>query len=153
SSVDHGGNPLGSAVVFPLLADGSAETSSTYRLVAGSANLVGAASVKAAQSGADPSAVDRTSTATPTLEGLSTYTYTSKISGSSAGSPGSFFVDSNLGYSQGAAPSMIGTPYSLTDWISLLSNPSSGLTGMSDTGVAVFYLASGIQGVDHALVI
>jgi filamentous hemagglutinin family protein len=141
-NVDGGGNPLGSAVVFPLFADGSAANSATYRLVAGSANLAGAPSIAQAQNSANPLAINRAGSGTLTVEGVSSYTYSSISGGNSTGTPGTAVVDTNLnlvstgGSGTGSAgPDTSGT-LDLAAWINYIASQPQ----VSDNGVAVLDL-------------
>ncbi len=69
SPAAQGNDPLGSAVVFPLLPNGSPVSSWSYNLVAGAAGLADGAG----QGSSNPSLIDPTSTSNLTVQGSSTY--------------------------------------------------------------------------------
>ncbi len=140
-NVNGGGDPLGSAVVFPLLANGSFVSSSSYRLVAGAANLAG---TSVAGASVDPTAVNRSVASTLTVEGISSYTFFDILTNTtlSYGSVAAGFnVDTNPAFGLSTPPTGSAVAVdSLSAWLAFISGAN--FTGESDTGVAILYLGT-----------
>ncbi len=143
-NIDGGGDPLGSAVVFPLLPDNSFVLSSSYILTAGAANLAGGSVLGAS---ADPFRIDPAAAANLTVAGRSFFQV--PASGPMPSSDGKnipgLLVDNltpgqggGLGFG-GTARATTGGMLTLADWLAQATNPAT-FRGVSDTSVAVLYL-------------
>ncbi len=133
-NVNGGGDPIGSAEVFPLLTDGSAVPSSSYTLVAGAAGL---AKGSVTNISADPQRIDAASSGSISVAGMtSTYQVPSSFGQTGVVVPG-IGVDGNLAYSDtGRASAGTGvTSWSVADWINYITGPT--FQGVSNSSVAV----------------
>lgn len=143
-NVNGGGDPLGSAVVFPLLPGGAAAPSSSYGLVAGAAGLAGG-SVLGASS--DPSRINPASTANLTIAGRSFFqSPTGATLPSSGGVNGPGVLVDNLSTGTGGGVGFVGTGrpvagnmLTLADWLARATDPAA-FRGVSDNAVAMIYL-------------
>ncbi|HWV51692.1 filamentous haemagglutinin family protein [Pseudorhodoplanes sp.] len=143
-NVDGGGDPLGSAVVFPLLPGGKAAPSTSYMLVAGAAGL---ASGSVLDASADPFRINPASAADLTVIGRSFYQPPagSPLTSSDGVNVPGLMVD-NLNTNSGGGASFSGTTrptaggmLTLADWLAQATNPAA-FRGVSDTSVALLYL-------------
>jgi filamentous hemagglutinin family protein len=142
-NVNGGGDPIGSAVVFPLLpSTGAAAASSTYNLVAGAANLASGSTLAASS---NPLGIDPFSMATLTVEGMSTYKAPA-LSQSAFLFPG-LSVDGAVGYGSSTKPTQnAGTAITFAQWLTAIT--ATRFTGEKNTSVAVLNLGTSGSGTD-----
>ena len=122
---------MGTAVVFPLLPNGSAVSSWSYNLVAGAAGLVGAT----AKPSANPVLADASSSSTLSILGSSSY-QAQAVSASVAS--GISAVDLNTTFNLNSAAS--GAGGSVANWLTFITGAA--FSGESPTSVAVLGLGS-----------
>ena len=143
-NVDGGGDPLGSAAVFPLLPGNKAAASTSYILAAGAAGLSGGSVLNAS---ADPFRFNLASMADLTVAGRSFYRSPAGAALSTtdgvnlAGLKVDNFVvgtGGGIGFSGTTRPAA-GGMLALADWLAQATNPNA-FRGVSDTAVAILYL-------------
>lgn len=131
-NVDGGGDPLSSAEVFPLFADGTAAQSASYVLVAGAANLANGSALSVS---ADPARINAASSASITVAGTSFYQVPAGSSMVGIKTDG-VTVDDNISYGPTARPGAANSsPTSMADWLAQITAPGS--RAVSDTSIAV----------------
>ncbi|MCK9917118.1 filamentous hemagglutinin family protein [Microbacteriaceae bacterium K1510] len=138
SSVANGGDPLGSAVMFPLLPGSNRVVNSwSYNLVAG-ADLSGAAGALALPS-VDPTRVVPGTAANLVVEGTSTYSYYGQNGTALTRVPG-ILIDTNPSFSTTGSPAVTDPTATAANWLAQFSTE---FNGVDENSLALLYWGSG----------
>ncbi|NVO13521.1 MAG: filamentous hemagglutinin family protein [Rhodoplanes sp.] len=139
SSVANGGDPIGSAVVFPLLdSSGRVARSTSYDLVAGADVVTGGIAAPSA----DPSRTAAATTANLIVEGLSSYTYARNTGSSISGVDSSvLYIDGNATFGAATKPATTDGTVAVDQWITRLQASVAG-ANVKSTGAAELILNS-----------
>jgi filamentous hemagglutinin family protein len=140
SSIPNGGDPIGSAEVFPLLTqrDGTSRAVSSWSYVfAAGADFTGPSPMPST----DPQRTDPSSRANFIVEGTTSYSYARDAGGAVV--TGGLAIDTNTGASANLFVSPTDSSLSVADWLSQFSTLYSGL---SDDAAAGFFFGLGVNG-------
>lgn len=135
-NINGGGDPLGSAVVFPLLPNGAFLQSWSYDLVAGAAGLA-----NASLPSSNPTLASLGGSATLYVQGSSTYAAVASAPAATLG------VDQSTSYGNTTKPAGTATD-SFQSWLAYIESFSE----TNSNGVAVLYIGPGASSASRALV-